>query len=78
MADLPRHPGGNGGTESEREPSARTPVRVYVIGIVVAAVVVLIVVLHLTGTIGPQSHSPSGGDGSTPSSSVTTPVGQAP
>jgi hypothetical protein len=58
MGDSPRHPeaedtgGGDG-----RGPATGTPRWVSMLGITVAAaLIVLIVVLHLTGIIGPGSH----------------------
>ena len=76
MAQLPRHPGGDS-AGPDPEPSARTPVRVYVIGILAAIVVAVFVVLHLTGVIGPGTHEPGGGS-PTPSSIVTVPGRQQP
>ncbi len=54
MADLPSHPDTDDtGMGHGRGPTTRTPRWVTVVGIVV---VVLFVVLHLTGVIGPGGH----------------------
>jgi len=58
MSDPPRHPGtdGNGGPGLERSPSGASR-RMVVLGVTIAiALLVAIVLLHLTGTIGPGAH----------------------
>jgi hypothetical protein len=58
MTDPPRHPGtvGNGGPGPEGSPGGASGWRV-VLGVTIAiALLVLIVLLHLTGTIGPGAH----------------------
>jgi len=58
MSDPPRHPGtdGDGGPAPEGSPGG-TPRWMVVLGITMAiALVALIVLLHLTGTIGPGAH----------------------
>jgi hypothetical protein len=56
MTDPPRHPGteGNGGPGPEESPGSRWRI---VLGVTIAiALLMLIVLLHLTGTIGPGAH----------------------
>ena len=60
MAELPSHPGTDGDTGAgparDAAPVGR-PRWVPVAGIVIAiALVLLIIVLHLTGTLGPGGH----------------------
>jgi hypothetical protein len=59
MADPPRSPetGEAPGHGSDRGAAGRTPRWVFVLGVVIAIhLVVLIVLLHLTGTLGPGVH----------------------
>jgi hypothetical protein len=57
MATPPPYPETNAtGVEPDRPSTAGTPRGVYVFWIIVAVLVVLMVVLHLTGTLGPGSH----------------------
>jgi hypothetical protein len=58
MTDPPRHPGTDGTDgPGPEESSGGTPRWVVVLGITIAiALVALIVLLHLTGTIGPGAH----------------------
>ena len=58
MTDPPRHPGTdvNGGPGPERSPGGASRWKV-VLGVTIAiALLALIVLLHLTGTIGPGAH----------------------
>ena len=58
MTDPPRHPGtnGNGGPGPEGPPGGASRRRV-VLGVTIAiALLALIVLLHVTGTIGPGAH----------------------
>jgi hypothetical protein len=58
MTDPPRHPGtdGDGGPAPEGPPDG-APRWKIVLGITIAiALLVLIILLHLTGTIGPGAH----------------------
>jgi hypothetical protein len=57
MPDMPRHPETQD-TDSAQEagPAASRPVWVYALAAVVVALLVLMVVLHLAGVIGPGSH----------------------
>ncbi len=57
MADPPPYPEADEDTAARPERAAGTPrwVSVAVVG-AVALVVVVVVVLHITGTIGPGSH----------------------
>ena len=58
MSDPPRHPGtdGNGGPGPEGSPGGASR-RMVVLGVTIAiALLAAIVLLHLTGTIGPGSH----------------------
>jgi hypothetical protein len=58
MTDPPRHPGTDedGGPAPEGPPGG-APRRKVVLGVTIAiAVLVLIILLHLTGTIGPGAH----------------------
>jgi hypothetical protein len=59
MAHPPPYPdtGDDTGVASDRGSSTGTPRWVSVLGIIIAiGLVLLIVVLHLTGTIGPGTH----------------------
>lgn len=56
MADPPRYPDTEGET-GERQSTASRPRWVPVLGILIAMVLVLLVVLlHLTGTLSPSAH----------------------
>lgn len=60
MADLPSHPGTDDDTSAGRgrgAPATGRPRWMPVAGIVIAFVLVLLlIVLHLTGTLGPGGH----------------------
>lgn len=59
MADPPRYPDAGDDTElgRDRGSSTGTPRWVSVLGLIIAiALVLLFVVLHLTGTLGPGAH----------------------
>jgi hypothetical protein len=59
MSDPPRSPeiDEHAGRGHDRGPAGSTPRWVFVLGIIIAvALVVLIVLLHLTGTLGPGAH----------------------
>jgi hypothetical protein len=59
MADPPRYPetGADAGPGHDHGAVGSTPRWKFLVGIVVAiAVVVLIVLLHVTGTLGPGAH----------------------
>jgi hypothetical protein len=60
MADLPSHPGTDDDTGTgpgRGAPPASRPRWIPVAGIVIAIVLVLLlIVLHLTGTLGPGGH----------------------
>jgi hypothetical protein len=59
MADPPRHPGTeeDTGVRPDRGASRPAPRWAIVLGIIIAiALVVLMVVLHLAGTLGPGAH----------------------
>jgi hypothetical protein len=59
MADPPRYPdtGDDTGLGRDRGSATGTPRWVSVLGIIIAiALVLLVVVLHLTGTLGPGAH----------------------
>jgi hypothetical protein len=56
MADPPPYPD-TGDDTGERGSATGTPRWVFVLGIIIAiALVLLFVVLHLTGTLGPGAH----------------------
>lgn len=58
MTEPPRHPGtdGNGGPDPERSPGGASRWMV-VLGVTIAiALFAMIVLLHVTGTIGPGAH----------------------
>jgi hypothetical protein len=56
MSDPPPHPDIDDDTGDRRAPTARSRL-LRVLGITIAiALVVLLVVLHLTGTLGPGDH----------------------
>ena len=54
MAEVPRHPEIHDVVDERTDAKGRSPG--IVIGVSVAAVVVLVIVLHLTGVIQPPSH----------------------
>ncbi len=59
MADLPPYPdtGNDTGVESGRGATTGTPRWVSVVGLILAiGLVLLVVILHLTGSIGPGAH----------------------
>jgi hypothetical protein len=58
MADLPTHPDTDdpSGQEPDRAGTAGGPRRGAMAGIALATVLVVLVVLHLTGVVGPGSH----------------------
>ena len=57
MPDVPRHPDTpDGGLLPNARPATRRPWWFYALGATVVALVVLMVVLHLTGVIGAGSH----------------------
>ncbi len=57
MADLPAHPDTGDGADQTPDRLGGRPRRLPLIGIVVvAALVVAVIVLHVTGVIGPGSH----------------------
>lgn len=57
MSDLPRHPdASDDGAVGNDRLAAHRPWWAYALGAVVILLLVLVVVLHLTGTIGPGSH----------------------
>jgi hypothetical protein len=75
MADPPPYPDSSGdtGDEPDRESTTGTPRWVKVFGIVVIVLVLGFVIMKLTGVggeHGPGRHTPSGGGGDTPPSSV--------
>jgi uncharacterized membrane protein len=59
MAQLPRHPDTDDESPSggRRRRSTRTPWGTYVLMAIVAIVVLAMVVLHLTGVVGPGAHA---------------------
>ena len=61
MADIPRHPDVDDAHpgHAESEPAARNWA-FYVIAAVIVAVVLVVIVLHLTGVIQPPTHSRAG------------------
>jgi hypothetical protein len=58
MNDPPRHPGtdGGGGPVSEGPPGAASRWKVVLVVTIAIALLALIILLHLTGTIGPGAH----------------------
>jgi hypothetical protein len=58
VAELPRHPEARDDADTARpgESAGSRPWLAYVVGLTVAAVLVLMIVLHLTGAIGPGAH----------------------
>jgi hypothetical protein len=58
MANTPRYPDSSNhpGLEPERAATTATPWRIYLIWIVVFALLLLMVILHLTGIVGAGSH----------------------
>ena len=57
MADLPSHPDSDSGVGRERRPGTGRAGWKAIAGIVVAVVLIVVfVVLHLTGVLGPGQH----------------------
>jgi hypothetical protein len=57
MADPPPYPDDTGDESGDGGSVRSTPRRVTVLGIIIAiALILLFVVLHLTGTLGPGAH----------------------
>jgi hypothetical protein len=56
MADLPRHPEAHDDEVDTGPRTKKTPWAVYVVGFVLAALFIVMVVLHLTGVVGPGAH----------------------
>jgi hypothetical protein len=58
MAELPHHPDSDedSGLEPDRGSSARTRRRTYLFVVFGVALVLLMVVLHLTGVVGPGTN----------------------
>jgi len=58
MTELPYHPDTDDDTGAgpDRRSATKTPWGTYVFGVIVIALVLLFVVLHLTGTLGPGAH----------------------
>lgn len=57
MADLPPYPDADHDTDFEPDhESSRKPRWIYALGLAAIGVVILMVVLHLTGTVGPGGH----------------------
>lgn len=56
MPDVPAHPDTTDGGLPDHRAAANRPWWLYALAAVVVALVVLMVVLHLTGVIGPGSH----------------------
>lgn len=58
MAELPRHPEADDqSARARRRSAAGTPWGMYAFLIIVAVVVLVMIVLHLTGVVGPGAHS---------------------
>ena len=59
MANIPCYPNSSDhpGLEPDRVATTGSPWRMYLIWIVVIALLLLIVILHLTGIVGAGSHS---------------------
>lgn len=58
MTELPRHPDSDDGAplDVDREPTASAPRGPYVFAAIVVIAVLVVVVLHLTGVVGPGAH----------------------
>ena len=57
MPDMPRHPNARGsGAPPRDQPTGRRAWWVYALGVALVALLLLMVVAHLTGMIGPGSH----------------------
>ncbi len=57
MPDVPRHPETpEGGPVPVDRPAANRPWWAYALGVLIVALLVLMVVLHLSGVVGPGAH----------------------